>query len=120
MVKWILQVGVSAPDPWLKNSKRRRFADGGVDRSSDWIEMVRETPAAAAAAASANGGGPKEPPLVPVGKPTYSEAVHEALVEVAASSDSTRPYQGVYSMHSNSVVLFIFTQVTIETPPSLY
>jgi len=91
--KFPCQVGVSAPDPWLKNSKRRRFADGGVDRSSDWIEMVRETPAAAAAAASANGGGPKEPPLVPVGKPTYSEAVHEALVEVAASSDSTRPYQ---------------------------
>ena len=110
---------MSAPDPWLKNSKRRRFADGGVDRSSDWIEMVRETPAAAAAAASANGGGPKEPPLVPVGKPTYSEAVHEALVEVAASSDSTRPYQGVYSMHSNSGVIF-FTQVTIETSPSLY
>ena len=110
---------MSAPDPWLKNSKRRRFADGGVDRSSDWIEMVRETPAAAAAAASANGGGPKEPPLVPVGKPTYSEAVHEALVEVAASSDSTRPYQGVYSMHSNSGVNF-FTQVTIETSPSLY
>ena len=68
----------------MKNSKRRRYADGGVEKSSDWIETV-SIPTGTVASTGGTVGA--DPPLVPIGKPTYNEAIHDALVEVACASD---------------------------------
>jgi len=91
------KIGLPAPDPWLRGSKRRRHADGGVERSSDHVEMV------SVPLSNAHGSVLSDPPLAPVGKPTYDEAVHEALVEVACSVDqSDHDLQG----HSEPLTLF--------------
>lgn len=68
-------VGVPAPDPWLTNSKRRRQADGGLEKTSDSVELVNVP----------MNGAMADPPLVPIGRPTYRDAEHDSMVEVACS-----------------------------------
>jgi len=70
------KIGLPASNPWLEGSKRRRHADGGIERSSDYVDTVT-LPVNSTIS---------DPPLVPAGKPTYDEAVHDALVEVACGS----------------------------------
>jgi len=67
------KIGLPASNPWLQGSKRRRHADGGIERSSDYMDSVTLP----------LNSNISDPPLVPTGKPTYDEAVHDALVEVA-------------------------------------
>jgi len=105
------QIGLSAPDPWLRNSKRRRYADGGLERSSDWIETINLPPNALAAAAASTGAAGvlgADPPLVPIGKPTYNEAIHDALVEVACSSESANLHSGSQQPESDPEPISLF------------
>ena len=72
-------IGIPAPDPWLSNTRKRRYPDGSLERISDPIEMVNVP----------LNGGIAEPPLVPSGKPSYLEAQHESMVDVACSAKSS-------------------------------
>merc|ERR1712243_305762 len=75
-------------DPWVRGAKRgRRHAaadgGGGIEKTSDCLETVTLPP---------HNGDPPPPPLVPTGKPTYCEALHDSLVDVACGHEAdTRP-----------------------------
>ena len=77
--KFVHAVGVPASNPWIRSAKRRRHADGGIEKSADCVETVTVP----------HNGAIADTPLVPVGRPTFSEAEHDALVEVACGVDDS-------------------------------
>ena len=64
--------------------------------------------AAAAASTGAAGVLGADPPLVPIGKPTYNEAIHDALVEVACSSESANLHSGSQQQESDPEPISLF------------